>query len=261
MSNAELNPKEFEIGSVAYYVSKYSNGEPYVDYGIVEEHYPSCVCLEKLEIVEFRIINGIPYDKFKTPTPWKKLPKGWSYDTKMWEETVDAEFAERASTISVKDPEQIIEAYKNGILIPRIKATFSRIETEFGDGFNGGAKGEYRLVKRSSIPPFVQSPSAHISIEWRKVYKTYCKAKAVIDEEIKEKKRVAALSDYEWAVEGIDRSLDSLVSRYGISEQDRLRYREWLLSLSNVEEIDTRVHTGVLQWKYAKNKKWMEIHF
>lgn len=260
MSNGELNPKKLKTGSVAYYVSHYSSGEPYVDYGIVEEHYPSCVCIEKLEFAELRIINGIPYNEFMTPTPWKKLPKGWNFETKFWEEVADTELFKKICSVKKNDPQKIIEAYKSGLLIPRIKATFSRIETEYGDGFNGGKKGEYRLVRKSSIPPFAIYPSSHVSVEWRKVYKTYEDAQEIVNKEIKEKKRVANLSDYEWAVEGIDNSLNSLVVRYGMSEADRARYREWIFSQNNIEEIETRVHTGVLQWRYAKNKRWMEIH-
>lgn len=34
---------------------------------------------------------------------------------------------------------------------------------------------------------------------------------------------------------------------------------EWLLSMKNVEEIETRISLGNIQWKYEKNKKWNNI--
>lgn len=46
--------------------------------------------------------------------------------------------------------------------------------------------------------------------------------------------------------------------KYATDEEVNV-YREWLLSMKNVEEIETRISLGNIQWKYEKNKKWNNI--
>ena len=43
------------------------------------------------------------------------------------------------------------------------------------------------------------------------------------------------------------------------SDKERIKYREWILGMKNVVDIETRIFDGNVQWKYWKNKKWNYI--
>ena len=45
----------------------------------------------------------------------------------------------------------------------------------------------------------------------------------------------------------------------GSSENEVKQYRDWLLGMKNVEDIEVRLSGGNIQWKYWKNKRWMNI--
>lgn len=97
------------------------------------------------------------------------------------------------------------------------------------------------------------------SIRPDKVYFTYQEAKAEVEEYLTEFRRQAALSDYEWAVEEIDKTLNHWKKFQDATDEEVNVYRDWLLSMKNVEEIETRISLGNIQWKYEKNKKWNNI--
>ena len=81
----------------------------------------------------------------------------------------------------------------------------------------------------------------------------------VVDENIAEFKRRASLTDYEWAVEKIDNILGKWKFLNGATNDDVEIYRNWILSLKNVEDVDVRIWQNNIQWKYWKNKRWNNI--
>ena len=44
-----------------------------------------------------------------------------------------------------------------------------------------------------------------------------------------------------------------------VSDNEIQQYREWLLNMSNVEDIETRIFNGNVQWKYWTKKRWNYI--
>lgn len=67
MSELNINRKEHPIGSVVYFI-KQRGYDKEVSFGIVEEHYPDVICLQLYELIDTRLINGIPIKDFITPT-------------------------------------------------------------------------------------------------------------------------------------------------------------------------------------------------
>ena len=63
------------------------------------------------------------------------------------------------------------------------------------------------------------------------------------------------MTDYEWAVYQIDRTLST--SLY--DETRKMEVREILLGMDKVEDIETRFSFGGIQWKYCDNKRWNDI--
>lgn len=256
-----VNPKELPLGSVAYFVDRYrgrdaaGNVRWMVDLGIVEEHYPSAICLTKLEPADRRTINGIRHQDFATPTRWMKLPKGWTYDTRLFEEGVD-ETVPDGRAVDPRDPQAVLDAYKSGALVQTWDFDHSRIVVQLGGEDGDSVKGTYRLIRNHNaccyIPPYE-------SVAWREVYKTYAEAEAVIRAHEAELARVAALSDYDWSVEQIRNTLDRWAGTDQARADKKKLYLDWLLNQENVEDLEARVFGDTVQWKPWKAKRWMNI--
>ena len=91
---SEINPKTFEIGQVAYYHKPLNvsikNPVDVVRWGIVEEVYHDGYCLANYEPVDGRTINGVLFKDYNfNNEKRKKLPKGWTYSTKLINEGFD----------------------------------------------------------------------------------------------------------------------------------------------------------------------------
>ena len=93
-----------------------------------------------------------------------------------------------------------------------------------------------------------------------KVYRIYDEAQKEVDEHIAEYKRQAALSDYDWSVEQIDKVLGYYKNIYNLTDSEVKQYRDWILSQDDIENIEVRIHFGNLEWRnWMKHKKWHGI--
>lgn len=243
MNGAE---KRFEHGDIVYWHRQKGNRH-YVEFGMVDEKYPGVYQIDLLEAKENRIVDGIPYSEFPNVTEWRKLPKGWTYNTKLFEldwETYDVPFP-----VKLNDPASIKKAYEYGYLVKAINKDHTSIDTEI-------TKEGYRLVKRVPRDMWV---STSVTVEAWRVYDTFEEAKKEVDDYNAELKRQASLTDYEWSVENIDRTLDRWAKLYGHALDTKMKYREFLLSLKNVEDIETRISDGNVQWRYENKKRWSNV--
>lgn len=78
--------KRFNKEDLVYWCHKKAH-EYSVQYGLVDEQFSDAVIIDYIVPRERRIIDGIPLDEFKSEERYRKLPKGWSYDTKLFEVT------------------------------------------------------------------------------------------------------------------------------------------------------------------------------
>lgn len=239
--------KRFTQGDIVYWC--HQRGCEYsVHYGMVDEQFSDAVCIDYLELRDRRRIDDVPIQEFQSEQRYRKLPKGWSYDTKLFEVTYDdLTNEEKEFKLDIKEPKAIKEAYNKGYLVKSDINFQGTIEAEI-------TKDGFRIVKRYS-----NHKITHTSVRSDKVYFTYAEAKKEVDDNIAEFHRQAELSDYEWSVEQIDKTLDFWKRISGSSEEEKNQYREWLLGMKNVEDIEVRVFGSNLQWKYWKNKKWNYI--
>lgn len=241
-----LNGKEIPIGSVGYYVKKRGN-DWRVDFGIVKEHYVSAIGLQLVELADRMLINGIPRKEFETPTVWKKLPKGYSYNTKLFEISF-LPLQEELKNRKIENPDDILWLYENGIFVNVQDNDHAKIEAEISKE-NG-----WRIIRK-----YDKTEKCYISVNCHEVYTTYEDAQRVVDDYYAELERQANLSDYDWSVEQIDRVLDMWAKRNGISDKEKKAYRDWILEREKVEDIEVRSFSDEIQWKYYKNKRWMNI--
>lgn len=249
-SELNINRKEIPIGKVVFFIKK--NGYKWsVAFGTIEEHYTSEICVQLYEFADRRLINGIPVDEFETPTKWQKLPKGWSYDTELFTLSHE-EMPETAKKLHINVPEDIIKAINEGILVKVQSVDHCHFDTEID------SKKGWRIVRK--YPMFDHHPS-YVSLMPCEVFRTFEEAEKVIALHEAEFERQANLSDLDWSIEQIDKDIDRWASMYAISADEKSRCRERIMSIDNLEDVETRIFSGSIQWKYSKNKRWMNIEY
>lgn len=246
----------FAPGTVVYYAglgktTAYTKCRKKVCCGIVVENYTDGVVLQMIEPKDTRKIGGVPVKDYPAASEWRKLPKGWSWGTNLLPEMTGSDnifFDEDVPTPTGKlmsNPVDILELYKAGFLVNVQDNDHCKFKSEVDNRYG------YRIVKEYGEPwsPFV-------SLNWRDAHDTYAGAKAVVDAEEAELKRQSELTDLEWSVEQIDRDINRWAHLFGKTELEKERLREWLMALKDLENVETRISNGALEWKYFKNKRW-----
>lgn len=263
--NEHKKKKVFKEGDIVYFVKGYSrygykgiNLPPYiVGFGMVSQQIGEVVYVDYLEKAEDRYIDGMPIDEFVNNSKlheWKKLPKGWTYD--MWlykrENRTSPDYEKLYKEIkpTINEPELLKRAYDLGLIV------------KSGSKFRGEIKievskhGTYRVYPNY---PMLRDP-AYTSIDCRDLYLTYEEAQNEVDKIFAEINRQASLTDYEWAVEQIDKTLDRWQLYSGATDDEKNKYRQFLLNLKNVEDVITTLSgDGAILWKYTNNVKWRTI--
>ena len=247
----------FPIGSVVYYIkddctagdNRYS-----VDFGIVNGYLSSReIQIEMYDVCECRTINNIPVQNIVTPTRWRKLPKGWSIGkplVKRGSIKLEDKFPE-ASGLNISNPKDVLNAISMGLYVKVKDKDYGSLEVELG------SMTGWRLVR--NYGKYQKTPPSYKTLRLSETYASYEEAKAVINDIHKEWERQANLSDEEWSIEQIDQTLDRWAGVYRVPVEIKHQYRQWLMELDNIEEVETRVYMGDLQWKYWKNKTWNSI--
>lgn len=100
--------KRFEKGDIVYWCHSDGNGRYSIKNGMVDEQFSDAVVIDYLTLRERRLVNGIPIDEFDSQTKYKKLPKGWTYNTRLFEITYSDLTEEEVNyQIDIKNPETI----------------------------------------------------------------------------------------------------------------------------------------------------------
>lgn len=243
--------KRFNNGDIVYWCHN-KGCEYWVEYGMVDEQFSDAVIIDYLAPMERRLVNGVPIDKFESETHYKKLPKDWTYSTELFElawKDLTQEQKDFSTKFSVRNPLSIKEAYEKGYLVKSNTIYHGIIESEI-------TKDGYRIVKKY---PMYHHHIDHVSVRPDKVYFAYEEAEKEVDENIAEFKRQASLSDYDWSVEQIDKTINKWKKYHDASDKEAEAYHNWLVAMDNVEDIETRIFGGEIQWKYWKNKRWNNI--
>lgn len=242
--------KKFNPGDIVYWCHHRGNADYSVHYGMVDEQFSDAVVIDYLALRERRRVDGVPIDEFQSEQRYRKLPKGWTYNTKLFELTWDdLTYEENIFILDISRPEILKEAYDKGYLVKDSTIFHGVIEDEI-------TKDGFRIVKKY---PMWEHHIDHVSIRPDKVYFTYKEAKKEVDENIAEFHRQASLSDYDWSVEQIDKTLDMWKAFNDVSDKEVKAYRDWLLGMKDVENIETRLWGKEIQWKYWKNTRWNYI--
>ena len=243
--------RRFNQGDIVYWCHHKGNADYSVHYGMVDEQFSDAVVIDYIVPRERRRVDGVPIDEFQSEQRYRKLPKGWTYNTELFKLTWD-DFTpeEKEFVLDISKPETLKEAYDKGYLVKDNTIFHGVIEDEI-------TKDGFRIVKKYPRESFHHID--HVSIRPDKVYFTYGEAKKEVDENIAEFHRQASLSDYDWSVEQIDKTIERWRYVTDSSPKAMKAYRDWLLNLENIEDIETRIFGGNIQWKYWNKKKWNYI--
>lgn len=243
----ELNPKDFPPGSVVYFTEQ-KGFKKRIKFGTVIEHYTGEVAIQLYKPAERRSIRGIPVNDFVTPTQWEKLPKGWSHDTVLFEVELEPLPPELVK-FRIDIPELIAEAIEKGWLVEAHKIDTATFEAEIDKRYG------WRIVRRYGF----EYESTYCTVPFYRVYRTYAEAQQEIDEYEAELNRQASMSDFEWSIEQMDRTLDLWQRNYSITEEDKQAMRDRIMHFDRLEDVEIRIANGKIEWKYDRNKRWMAI--
>lgn len=234
----------FDIGQIVYFTYTRS-GRMNVGYGTVEEIYHDVVLIQLYEIVNTRRVNGVLLRDMPNVGRWMKLPKNWSYNTRLYEDTYDLIPLDKP--LSTDTVERIQTAIDCGALVKACDNPHVTVDVEIDK--NHG----YRIVTRG------EGYRNIATVRHNDVYKTYAEAQSAVDEYERELRRVCDMTDDEWSVWEMDKTLDVWMNGVGATTEERDRIRKFLLSLGNVADIEIRISGNEIQWKYWKNKRWNNI--
>lgn len=243
-----MSVKRFNHGDIVYWC--HQEGYNYsVHWGMVDEQFSDAVVVDYLVPRERRLVNGIPINEFENEQHYKKLPKGWSYNTELFQVTYSPLLDEEC--IDITNPIAIKTAYSKGYWVKDETIWHGKIEAEINK--NRG----YRIIKN----PFkwTREKPTHVSIRPDRLYLTYYEARDEVNANVAELYRQAELSEYDWSVEQINKTLKFYQSCYNVSNTEIKRYQDWLFGMDRVEDIEVRVLGGNIQWKYWQNKRWLNI--
>lgn len=250
--------KRFNHGDIVYFVEN-KGREPSVKFGMVDEQFSDKVCIDYLVPKENRLVNGIKIDDFKNWEKPKKLPKGWTWNTRLFEVTyekhskeVDNEVSKILLNNKIENSKDIKTLYEKGYLVKKSTIFSGYIDTEID-------KGGYRVVKKCKPYEMVYNGA---SIRSDEVYYTYEEAKSKADEYTLELKRQAELTDAEWSMELIDNEIKKWIHFEDASETRAKKVYDFFKDFGDeIKNIEARFAGQGLQWKYWKNKKWNSIDY
>ena len=239
----------YNKGDIVYWCENEGHGKFSVKWGIVDEEFSDRVMIDYLSPFENRRVNGVPILEFKDDK-YHKLPKGWTYNTLLYELTFD-ERPEEMKNLFITNPEDIKLAFEKGWLVKDKDVFHGEVQTEI-------TKEGYRVY---TTYPMFHHHMSYVGVQRHRLHKTYDEAKAEMDAEIAELNRQASLSDKDWSIEQIEKAIGKYLYMFWIppeSEQAQ-KVREYMMSLKNIEDVEVRVSSEGLQWKYWKNKRWISV--
>lgn len=248
----KLNPKNFEIGQIVFFVKDFNKA---IDWGVVEEIYGDGYGLALYEPVDDRMIEGIPIDEYNFNQKPRKLPKGWSWDTDLVHMTINPDIAKQKESEPYNyNPSTLQHLIDIGLLVrPHSQWLYSKVEADITkDGYSLVRNRKSQLIDGKERPNFAIVP-------FHRIYSTADEAQAIVDRTYIELKRQSELSDYDWSVEQIDKSLNHYCKIHSINNKEKQAIRDFILSQKDVEDIEVRGNGEGFQWKYWKNKRWNTV--
>lgn len=242
--------EDFEKGDIVFWAAKNATSKWRVKFGVIDFLSDCGAIIDLLSVREHRFVNGVPINEFKSETKFKKLPKGWSWNTELFEMTYEEiEVPEELNDLRKADNIETLLAM--GYLVPMKEVFDGVIEAEI-------TKEGYRIIK--NYPMWRRQVPKSATVPYHKLYNSYGLALEEVNKLNAEIERQATLTDEEWSIEEISKTIARYQSLYGMTDTEAEKIVKFFASNKKVADIETRISSGELQWKYWKNKKWHVIN-
>lgn len=263
---------ELKVGDIAYWVERANYGYGrydgfWVKYGIVDEVWKDCYVVNYLVPYEEVIITiDNESHTFKTfaemqdfinNMSYRKLPKGWTYNTKLFTwRTVNPIKAEG----SVKNPEDVKKAVECGSLVrPRMKVTNAGFPNDIVE--KQGWKLRMNATSgRNGSNTYIQSD---IPLDKYYTFSTWEDAEKLAKILKEEKEWSANLTDSEYVETRILRVLnkaqEKIFGENALTVDEAKRIYNFMIKQKRFDEIECRWYGG-FQWRYYDSKKWYTVN-
>lgn len=273
----------FEAGDIVYFIN-YDRKVPKinrryrVDVGMI---YDDCFWNNEVKISllapkDSRLVNGVPWNEFKTPTKIMSLVQN---DRKLSPYEIYNKYVhithEKTSVfykdIDISNRDEIVKYVLSKDLIPLIERDNSYISFRYDDSSKG-----YYLTREYDpyIHPFIYIPRYCNQFVWEnndKLYYSnifsvgfdYNKIKTLCDDLNKlqelRKEKIDNMTELDFVIEEID----DICGKYNKIYCDDIYYiravKQWLLEKKNADKLCVRLYCGDIQWKYEQNSKWQKV--
>ncbi len=131
---------------------------------------------------------------------------------------------------------------------------------------NDHAKFESEIIKREGWRIVRKYSSGEYDVSYTRVFPddvfaTWEEAAGTVNAHKAELERENSLSDYDWSVEQIDKTLARRKTRNDIPNvaEKAKKIREYLLKQGRVEDIEVRAFSGLVQWRYCREREWQTV--
>lgn len=273
----------FEAGDIVYFINYNKNEQKInrhyrVDIGMV---YDDCFWNNEVKISLLvpknnRLINGVPYNDFKTPTKimsFEKNDKNLNH-YEIYDKYVDITYQKSSLSykdISVSNRDEIAKYVLSKDLVPLAKIDNSYINLICDDNCKS-----YYLTREYNkyFNPYIYVPKYCNQFVWENADKLYYsnifsvgfdynKIKTLCDDLNKlqnfHKEKIDNMTELDFVIEEID----DVCGKYNKIYCDDIYYtqavKQWLLAKKNADELCVRLYCGDIQWKYEKNSRWQEV--
>lgn len=273
----------FEAGDIVYFIN-YDRKVPKisrhyrVDIGMV---YDDCfwtneVKVSSLVLKEDRLVNGVSWNEFKTPTKIMPLVQN---DRKLSPYEIYNKYVhithEKTSffykDIDISNRDEIVKYVLSKDLIPLIERDNSYISFRYDDSGKG-----YYLTREYDpyVYSFIYISKYYSEYVWENEHKlcysdtfsigfNYNKIKTLCDKlnelQISHKEKIDNRIELDFVIEEID----DVCGKYNKIYCDDIYYtravKQWLLEKKNADKLCVRLYCGDIQWKYEQNSKWQKV--
>ena len=259
--NPDLNPKEIPEGRCVFFIRKSQNCY-FVDFGLVYAHYHDGIAIQRVEFPDRRMVKSVftpepvPFKEFPHRTDYAKLPKGWSWNTPLFEIVFrEPTEAEKSFSLNLYDPDapsRIAEAYQQGILVNVRDNESAKIKSVIEKQGYYLAKEHYDYIGGNYSPDTVMLSPAQVFTTYESALEN-CKK---YEEELTEQ---ADMTDLEWAEKTIREDVERWAGLYHIQDGDRQRVLDFLLGHKDLENLETKLDRGHLVWRIYGKTRWNAI--
>lgn len=274
----------FEAGDIVYFINYDKNEQKInryyrVNVGMV---YDDCFWNNEVKISllvpkDSRLVNGVPWNEFKTPTKimsFEKNDKNLKH-YEIYDKYVDITYQKSSfsyiKNLNISNRDEIAKYVLSKDLVPLAEIDNSYISLRYDDSGKG-----YYLTREYDkyFNPYIYVPKYCNQFVWEnedKLYYSnifsvgfdYNKIKTLCDDLNKlqklHKEKIDNMTELDFVIEEIN----DVCGKYNKIYCDDIYYtqavKQWLLEKKNADKLCVRLYCGDIQWKYEQNSKWQKV--